>query len=129
MSIFGSDPFGTTPFASWAGDDGTVYTIGTTTVVFQGFAPAITGPNPMRVTQLFRETLLGPPKPPVRVVQLFREALVAAPIPPVRITQLFRETLYYRSSPPVKITQLVREVLRSGTSLAPDDGGFITILW
>lgn len=124
--IFGDSPLGTTPFASW--DDDAGYRPGTVTVTFTGFQPAISGISPLRVTQLFRETMYSP-NPTVRVTQVFREVLRAAVVPPVRVTQVFRESHYGPVAPPVRVTQIFREVLRSSSFTLDVDDSFITILW
>lgn len=127
MSIFGSDPFGTEPFASLGGggSSGTNYTIGTTTVVFQGFAPVVTGASPLRVSQVARETLYAG-NATARVAQLARETLYAGNST-AKVSQVARETLYAGNAT-ARVAQVVREVLRSSSFTLTDDAN-ICILW
>ena len=123
----GFDPVGSTPVAALGGTtiSGTYYNIATTTVVFQGFAPVITGPSPLRVSQLARETLYAGTAT-ARVAQVARETLYAGNST-ARVSQVARETLYAGTAT-ARVAQVVREVLRSSSFTISDDAN-ISILW
>lgn len=105
--IFGSDPFGTTPFASWDEDSG--YKPGTVTVTFSGYAPLVSGVSPVKASQIWRESMYS--------------ANASA-----KISSLSRETMYSANAS-AKVSQLWREVMRSIATQSGDDNGFVSIIW
>lgn len=105
----GFDPVGSAPVGSiLSTTSGTIVTplIGTVTVT--GVVPAVSGIDPVNVTQLAREILFGGPGE-------------------VRASQVVREVMFTENTAQVRVGYLVREVLVSSNTVA--GGGSISILW
>ncbi len=136
FTVVGSFPVAAVP----AGNAGIIYTPGTVTVIFQGFAPTLNGiVSPIRVQQaareaLFtknnakvalqsaaREALFTKDNARVAVQQITREVLRAqAELAEARISSVSREALININNAKITIQQVIRETLHATAPPAPD---------